>query len=294
MAILNLFHWQSRHSKAGTTYLGRLILIVLATAALHGLVLGVPWPFEPTEDRSEPEIVESEEGSVMDVAILPRGIAPSSSEIDRVEEGIEAEPSEDEPQLSQPEPEPEPELALELELQPESEPELEPAPKPTPTSSDDLPVDPGTTQNTPTPTPQPPKTLDERLSNPNSYVHNGKADSGPIAISSDGIAWLDNLNKELRQQAAPEAVPDLNEKVWVSYPLATCQPISPFAGGGIAIAANPDGTIIKGPDVLNSTGYDILDEKAEELVRDYLANRDRVTETKAYLIQVEVIDYPTC
>ena len=75
----------------------------MASAALHGLLLFLPWPHEEPPQVIEPSPPEPEETAVLDVTILPGGLLVPTPEEDPVvaEEG--STPEED-PQMEDPPP----------------------------------------------------------------------------------------------------------------------------------------------------------------------------------------------
>ncbi|NER85242.1 MAG: hypothetical protein F6K42_38220 [Leptolyngbya sp. SIO1D8] len=64
--------------------------------------------------------------------------------------------------------------------------------------------------------------------------------------------------------------------------------------GVLVLVMEPDNTIQQGPEILSSTGYEILDEKAKEMVEtgEYqLPNRDQA---KGYSLEVRVLYPESC
>jgi hypothetical protein len=77
------------------------------------------------------------------------------------------------------------------------------------------------------------------------------------------------------------------EPLRLDYSLPQCLPTPP-AEGRLGIVVNPSGELDRLPDVLASTGYEVLDEKAKEMVAQYPL--PTVETWTAYGVSV-VVDY---
>ncbi|MEO1093930.1 MAG: hypothetical protein AAFX01_03400 [Cyanobacteria bacterium J06638_28] len=281
----NSSHQPSRRSASPWV----IAIVVAASTAAHGALLGLPWPFESEPfELSEPVLSELDDPSLMDIAVLPRSLLASENvaAADADEEAaLEVTPQ---PRTTDSEPEPEPSLSQEPE--PELEPELEPASKPEP-ESEPLPTLPGEDDADPvgalpeesglTPGSTPSiKTLDEKLSDRSEYIFSSFGIVKPGAIGPELINWV------APGQTFPEKVDPLEVPYRLTGECLSSAPVS----GTLSIILEPDNTPQKGPKILSSTGYPLLDEKALELVAAH-PFPDR-TEAKGYSLEVRVVGYP--
>ncbi|MEL7314171.1 MAG: hypothetical protein AAFN08_04365, partial [Cyanobacteria bacterium J06559_3] len=293
---MSLSQWQPRNSNTRTTYPWRLAMVVVASTALHGLLLLLPWPFEKSEKMEPPQVkLEEVEGdAAVDVTILPEGtLLPAVEEGPTTEEepSTEEEPPDfaEQPPPLKPEPEPEPEPDPESELEPtpetelESEPESELEPKPDP----ELPTEPGTnTSEGPAPSvPPPPDALSVAMSG---ATHNGRK-----SLNDDDEKERASIDWFLANYALSSEAPREADPVEVEYPLDECKEPAP-TDGLFVVVANPDGEVIFGRDnpdnILGSTGYEPLDEKAWEVINSL--EFEAKDEARSYVIEVKIAGYP--
>ncbi|MBE7385324.1 MAG: hypothetical protein F6J95_028485 [Leptolyngbya sp. SIO1E4] len=275
------FYRQKRKSNTGASRPWAMVLVVIASAGLHGLFLSLPWPQESAESP-EPLTPELEETAVMDVAILPSdALTPPVAE--DLEPSTPADTPEQSTQNSAPDigtqpPEPPP-PALDPDESPEPPP---PSENPETDPSNDLPIDPGTTDLT-EPTPSVP-TLDERLGDLEEYTFNGSK------ILGDGV-----MGTELLKWVAPgQVLPDKVDPIEVPYLLGDrCLDPAPISGV-IVLVVEPDDSIREGPEILSSTGYEILDEKAKEMIETNQYEFPDRDQAKAYSLELKVLYPDSC
>ena len=265
--------------------------MVIVSTALHGIFLGLPWPFGREADPPELIISEAEESVVMDIVILPRGSLTSPIEADPQADSLNQEAGQgkdDSTPDSDPlfrEPEPEPELEPESEPEPEPEPEIEIPKQPAPDNAEsdpvgELPEENGGTTTTPTPKPDPPDGTIKASDLEDTFDGNGITKRGELGTKLYGLddAWKPN------GQNFPDPVPDLNLLV------DRC-PNEPPAIGFLIVVLTPDDGIQNGPEMIGSTGYPDLDTKAKEMVETgtYSEFPER-TEAKAYFLEVHMLN----
>ncbi|MEM0981863.1 MAG: hypothetical protein AAGH78_16525 [Cyanobacteria bacterium P01_H01_bin.58] len=281
-----------------------IALVVVASAAAHGALLGLPWPFasEPFE-LSEPVLSELDDPSLMDIAVLPRNLLESDN-LEATDAEAEAE-LEVTPQQQTTDSEPEPEPSLSQEPEPKLEPEPEPESKPEP-ESETLPTLPGEDDADPigglpeepglTPSTQPiTRPLAQRLADPSEYSYSQSGQLSQIESYSESAKWTVDPNRSHPKNIyAP-----LN----ISYELGNDCP-SGTAGkpkdGVLAVRLDANDNIIAGPNgetepvMISSTGYKVLDEKAIQEAKERVGTsffEPRQTDA-AYMITVAVNGYP--
>jgi hypothetical protein len=262
-----------------------LAVVVLSVLA-HGMVLGLPWP-EPEMPPEPPAPPEPESTAVMDVAILPTDrLRPP------VDQPVEppAEPSVQTPEVEARSPEPArspttapPRPSPQVETPPPTPPEptTEPPP-PGPDPVNELPPEPGSSGLT---SPPPPPTFQERLQDPGEYQYDSAQhfdlDENPGQAFSLYADWT----------VAGQTVPSLADPLQLPYELgATCLDEPPLRGT-LMVIVDEVGNFRKGPEVVSSTGYAILDEQAENFVRTGEYRLPEGSEPKAYAVNIEVL-YP--
>ncbi|MEM7647894.1 MAG: hypothetical protein AAF283_01860 [Cyanobacteria bacterium P01_A01_bin.70] len=270
---------------------GTLVLVIAASIGLHGLLLG--WPL-PSETPEEPQVLSppSEESAAVDVTILPAGAIAANGQDDEtaiadedVEDTLEDSP-ESVGRSSAPAPvERSPEIP---ETPPEDTvPPTETTPaEPTPSTADTDPVpneqfpdEPGSaglTGGAPDPVP----TLAERLGDVGAYQYNGQ--KGLDLLQS--VALQDGW--EMPGQGAPSKADPLE----LPYQLAQCLNTPPVVGL-LLVVVDVDNTFSRGPEVVGSTGYAVLDEQAISMVETGVYSFPDRAEPWAYNVQIEVL-YP--
>lgn len=213
-------------------------LLVLVSIALHGVLLGVPLPeAEPTPPAPTAELVDP---ATVAVVRLPPAPKPAA----------------------EPVPQPSPTVPLAQGTQPkQASPSPQASASPASPEPDRLPDR--------LPTPPPPQTLDERLHDPAAYEFNQQA-KGLVADEVTLLTTVISDWLETEAQGVSDSdVPELGRKLaplQVTYPIATC--LTPPPGEGlVGVIVSPTGELVKDPVLLDSTGYDVLDDKALEMAR---------------------------
>lgn len=243
--------------------------IVLASALLHGVLLGLPLPPERLEKTLEPEPEPVSPENLLSVAALPDlptseppAPEPPSPESERSQSASPAAPSAQNP------------VAPSLDSS-VTEPEAAGQDEPTDESLSDEPLsDEAESRDR-----GGPPSLDEQLGDISFYVPNGKA-TGSVTPDkySRWISALSALSPDILLNS-PRDVLEL------PYRLDECLSEAPDLAN-IGIALDPTGNPIGTPEMLTSTGYDVLDRKALEAVWSYpFPDREVAT---AYTIQVQV------
>lgn len=167
-----------------------------------------------------------------------------------------------------------------LAAQPESTLPATPLPDPTPES-----------EATPALVPDlvSPMTLDERLQTLAEYYPNSRAKS-LNASTNEFLDWyLTQTWNGLDSPPVPGPKP--LSPVSVVYPLSQCLTPAPTPGQLEAIV-NSDGSLVREPRVLGSTGYDVLDEKAVEAAARYefpTGGSEDAPNPTVYWLPVEVV-----
>ncbi|MBD0337447.1 MAG: hypothetical protein ICV62_18325, partial [Cyanobacteria bacterium Co-bin13] len=118
----------------------------------------------------------------------------------------------------------------------------------------------------PLPVETPPLTLEERLRDPSSYRANNLTKE-EAAGASDFIDWYVVISSQGNGPSPGMGTKEL-EPLRIPYPLNTCLTPAP-ALGRLGVIVNPDGTANREPDILASTGYDVLDDQAKAVISDY-------------------------
>lgn len=132
-------------------------------------------------------------------------------------------------------------------------------------------------------------TLDQRLASLDSYTNFDSTRLGDNAatsrlgeIAQAGGEWPSPL-RQLEQTLSA-----------VDVPLQECLDDPPGTSVSVMVEVGPDGALIGEPELLNSTGYNVLDEKVSEIARtaDY-GTYQAADKTKTYSYTVQ-IDYEAC
>ena len=251
-----------------------LTTLILVSIGLHGLVLALPMPslVEPT-----PEIeAVPDEPEVIQVVTLPKTVTEPKS----------AEPPPPEP-LPEPPPEEiaitDPEILEEIQEEPE-EPEAEPDSQGGPNPDEDDPEDDEDNSDD-----EPEPTLDQRMANAENY---SRFDGDRV-----GDDVVTNRLREITMQTSvlPSLLKSLQAELpAIVVPLQDCLPNPP--GRSVSVMARVDaaGALEGTPELLNSTGYEVLDEKAMEIASQasYVQHHS-LGESKTYSFRIEV-DYRAC
>ncbi|MEL6137732.1 MAG: hypothetical protein AAFR42_10040 [Cyanobacteria bacterium J06628_6] len=219
--------------------------LVVISIGLHGLLLTIPVP----EIAPPEEPIEETEPEIIDVVTLPELIAPPAAPEPEAEELI-ASPQRPEPEpVIQPEPTPEP-IAV------EAEPQL---PQPTDPELADSELDSLETNDAETDgsTDPIPLTLDERMADSSNYQYVATNTKGSD-VSGKSFDWMTQIGIFDFKDDDP------TPPVSIDVPLAQCPDPTPIKAI-IGIHLDADGNRLSDLVPLQSTGYDILNEKALEL-----------------------------
>jgi len=282
---------------SGKSHAWTLTGLTALSIALHGIVLGLPITESDQAELPTSSPPPAEEGAVMDVAILPseslslpaveeppadqtpskpprEPVQPPAAPVARSQPAVPPTP------VTSPSP-----TADVTDLDPTTEPEVEPNPEPLPRESSDdpvaeLPDEPGSSEITEPALPAPP-TLAEQLRDPAAYQYDGNKSLGFLEVTQTLQNWVPD------GQPLPSKVDTLE----LPYQLAeACLDNAPTLGLLVVVMA-PDDTFLKGPEVISSTGYSVLDEQAKAMVEAGEYTFPERDQPKAYSVEVEVI-YP--
>lgn len=281
-----------------------------ASLALHGLILGLPSP-----DNSPPEPLEpsgSRQNLAIDVTVLPpdglnpevtpessAAAAPRSPTARPITEERTPPPAPNPvptappPSVSSPAPAVPPPVTTALSTAPAATGN-EPEPSSTPPSPDEpslpatnpdaiaeLPPEPGVPTIT-EPEPLTPPTLAERLHDPSAYQYDGSRKN-----LDEAVAPMELMNWVVPGQVLPSKLSPLE----LPYQLGdTCLDTPPMRGL-MVVVLNAEGTFLRGPEMISSTGYAVLDEQALAQVQDDDYSWPQEDAAKAYSIDVAV-QYP--
>ncbi len=251
MGMTMAFPLQLRLGKRSLRWSGGGLLL-LVSLGLHGLLLGLPLAeSEPVPPDSATELDEPVEVPVeaIDVvrlpatpetappgAVVPAAIAPQAA-----------------PQTAAPQ------MAAPASLSPRPA-----APAPSPPAPVDL---------EPLPPEPPPQTLDDRLRDPAAYAFNDQAKAaaaGGVSLDLQEVSTFAEVSTRLEEMAVEQGITDdnlipvLGEKLaplLVAYPLNICL-VPPPAEGMVIVVATTAGQRLQDPELLYSTGYSVLDDKA--------------------------------
>ena len=240
-------------------------LFVIVSLGLHWAVLQIPIGDEFADGEITQEFPASEVPTeTIDVVRLPAPEPePELSPTPAPVAGAEQLPRQVQPPPVIPQPQSLQPLNLQPQPAPLPEPDPEPTPEPAPASTPAPEPDPGP-EPVPTPTPEPtpeptPLTLDERLHTLAEYQPNNRAKS-LATETNEFLNWYFSQDwDEFEVQPLPGAK-DL-APLGLAYPLAQCL-TPPPTDGQLVVIVNPDGSLAQEPQVLGSTGYDVLDDKA--------------------------------
>ena len=285
-AQANLVQHLSSQNVVRTKSRSRLFLAIIALSVLaHGVVLGLPWPETQLSQEPPAPPPASDPETVVDVAILPTEVlkppleeavespAETSAATESETQVVERSPESSPPPLNAPPPTSQPLESPPPPPQQESEPTT-----PIPNPADELPPEPGS----PNRTPSSPPTLQERLQDLGEYQY-------------DSAQHFDDLNQDLLaiyQDWSNEAeMSRIDEPLQLSYELSETCLDNPPLRGLLMVVVDEVGNFRRGPEVVNSTGYALLDEQAENFVRTGEYRLPEGSEPKAYAVNIEVL-YP--
>lgn len=241
--------------------------MVIASVGLHALLLFAPMPSQPdSEELAEPPAEALDTIQVARVAPPPNpvSVTPPADKPVNAEPPPQAKtntPAQSEPRRA-PEPKPDQPATEEPSTEPPSNPDQPSTSTPAPT---------------PIPVPTPAPTLEQRLLDRKNYTYDGSK-TGQIVAAS-------NFNDFYMRHGAFPA----QKEIPVEYPLPDCLDTPPLDGSiGVVIDAN--GVLKDEPEILGSTGYGILDDKA---IADIKAWPFNPAEGQVYTFRVRV-NYDAC
>lgn len=266
---------QPRQRSRSGLFVGLIACSVLA----HGVFLGLPWPEVEFNPEVADPVLEDASESAIDVAILPPGTVQRSDEVESVETTpsaeVVAEPAVTRsPQPTSPQAVPPP---VPDQIAPTTQP-----PEQSPGSVDELPPEPGT-PGLSDPDPVPPATLQERLQDVTAYQHDGTKNLGDDT-------FIEAQNWAVTGQIYPSKADPME----LPYELGdTCLDHAPLRGT-LMVVVDEVGNFRRGPEVISSTGYDVLDDYAEDFVRTGQYRLPDEGEPKAYSVDVQVLYPSTC
>ncbi|WP_216277889.1 energy transducer TonB [Phormidium tenue] len=232
-------------------------LLALLSIGLHGVLLAWPMPeSSPEAPESLPESLTEITAPAATVGVLrlPAAVKPAET----VAVAPAPPPSQSPPPKAPP---------VVRSVPPVSPP---PAPLPTPVEPAEAtpPAPPTEVANLEPVPPEPlPATLDDRLRDPEQYQFNALAKSLTSNEQSFYFNELSNWLDEASQGLSSDEIPELGGKlapIRVTYPITTCL-VPPPAEGVVVVVVGPTGELVEDPELLDSTGYTVLDEKALEL-----------------------------
>jgi hypothetical protein len=143
----------------------------------------------------------------------------------------------------------------------------------------ELPDEPGTVSTTPTPL-----SLDQQLQDPVAYQYDG---SGILPVGEQST-------KLLTWTTPGQLLPSKADPLIVPYSLGDrCLDPSPV-DGVLVVIVDKDQTLLRGPEVLSSTGYLLLDEKAKEMVISQGYTFPAEEKAVAYSLTIQVSYLETC
>ena len=232
-------------------------LLLLVSLGLHGLLLGFPLaeadPASPdlTTELDEPVEVPIE---AIDVVRLPAALEATAPETAQPDTVVSAAIT---PQVAPPAAAPQ-------------------AIAPAPRAAAPAPAPPAPVDLEPLPPEPPPQTLDDRLRDPAAYAFNNQAKEAMAegtSLDSQELYIYSEVYERLQEMAMEQGItdenlfPDLVGKLaplLVLYPLNICL-VPPPAEGMVIIVADSAGQRLQAPELLHSTGYSVLDDKAIEM-----------------------------
>lgn len=285
---LKRVRWFRHSTTAGMSYAWTLLLLTTASVAVHGLLLGLPMPSQEIAD--EPESLPLNPTRVMDVAVLPP-TTQANEEADEEPQPAAIKPEESVRRSPQPPQTPTAPVASEPEPLPETDPTAPSDAADTALDTSDeegdpldgLPIDQGSGALTEHTTNEP-LSLEEQLQDLNAYQYDGRKSLGFLEANTELLQW----------GVGDQTLPSKVEPLEVPYRLADqCLDTAPELGL-LVVVLNPDGTIARGPEVISSTGYGVLDEQAKAIVTEQAYPFPERDQTRAYSVEVKVIYPDSC
>lgn len=272
-------------------YVGGLVAV---SALVHGLLLAIPLPEQPTVEEPEPEEIEILQSQAMDVARLPEVAAPTqpptkaeaSAQAETPRQRTEPETPKNQPQQQQRPPRPE-----DAKSQPDPLSTVEEL------STDDT----GTPEGAPAGDSEP--TLAERLQTPGAYVRDGNSVGNVSELFGFGgtgenqiTPWLTKVNDEWHPNDPPES--KLNGPAFtftIEYQLNECDhPLRiPPQTGYLGVVVDVNNTVLLEVETLGSSGYTLLDEQAKDELPNHLNQLEARAVETAYLVAFNV-NYDRC
>lgn len=268
--------------------------LLLLSLAFHGVVLSLPMPGEETTQEEAPtEIGNTSEPQAVKVVKLPSAPPPkqnaqptrspakaplalqTSVAAQPLTQSQPPAPAPKPPQAAPSAPDPTPELPPESPSEPPPDSPSEP---PQETPADILPAQP------------PPLTLAERLQDPAAYAYNNRTKSAEVG-TQDFIDWYSGLSSEV-YGTSPMPGSKSIEPLRIQYPLNACLATPPELGR-LGVVVDAAGAVVPQPEVLASTGYDVLDEQALAAVTHYTFPPTGMVTAYGLPVQVEY-DATTC
>ena len=252
--------------------------LVMVSIGLHGLVMALPMPNLVEE---KPETPEPSETEVIQVVTLPKlATAPESLQSPVPEQPPPAEP----PTVEEPVEDiilTTPEILDELEPEPE---EFDHSEWEESSGIENHQTDLSDPEEEPTNEPS----LEQRLANLDSY-----SNFDGTRLGND--AALGRLGEIAQQRGFPSLFNSLEQTLApIAVPLQECLDNLPGESVSVVVEIGPDGMLISEPELLNSSGYDVLDEKVLVTAREanYAAHHSG-DESKLYSFAIQ-IDYEAC
>lgn len=294
-SIVKYLGWKLMQAKSGASSSWMMMGLMAASLAVHGLVLGLPLPESAPTVTPEPPAAEAGSGPTMDVAIVPDAalgrippepplVQTDTPSIDAqvAEPKVAAERSPAVPAMTPPVAPVVPTSAASAAPPVQASP-----PEPLPTTPDlppdpltELPAEPGSGSLT-APEPPAPPTLAEQLQDPNAYQYDGRKSLDQVTATMESMNWV----------AEGQTLPSKVEPMELPYQLAEhCLDPAPELGL-LMVVLDAEGNFLRGPEVISSTGYAVLDQQAVIWLQEgnyTLPERDA---PKAYSIEVKV-QYP--
>lgn len=273
-------------------YVGGLVAV---SALVHGLLLAIPLPEQPTVEEPEPEEIEILQSQAMDVARLPEVAAPESPPA-KTEASAQAEPLRQRPEPEIPQNQPQ----QQQQQRPPRPEDVNQRPDPL-GNVEQLPENNGEgNASGPAPNNQEP-TLAERLQNPGAYVRDGSpvGDLNELfgfgGSGQDQIApWLTKVNEASPREPDPK-ISRISLSFTIDYQLNECDhPLRiPPQTGYLGVVVDANNTILLEVETLGSSGYTLLDDQAKEELPNHLDELEARTVETAYLVAFSV-NYDRC
>jgi hypothetical protein len=254
--------------------------LVAASALTHGLLLAIPLPDTPETEEPEPEEIEIIQEQAMNVARLPQVAVPEAAP-SKAAAVRNAEPARPQPQTQAPRNRPQESQPSQRPPRPEdidqqSDPLSNVEEVPTGGGGDET-GDPAGAGGEPT--------LEEKLADIAYYQWDGLDESARLET---GMQLTNTYLTEALTQGFIWKKLDNDKALKLTYSPQECLPNAPHRGS-ILVQVSADGTDIEVKDVLISTGYEILDEKAKTEVLSGNYTFQSSGQIAYYALDVEVL-----